>query len=495
MIERLNNVTDRLLKTNGAEAIGLNKFSLSFQGRRHEEEFQKKFFSDSLVQFRVSFVLVAILYGIFGYLDLLVVPELRHTFFIIRFGVVVPFLTIVFALSFLPFFIKVWQELLLLSFIIAGVGISIMLIMVPDNFAYYGGLMLIFSAGYFFIRLRFLKATIAGLFTLAFYNGGALFFSDTDVYVLITNNFFYVSANLIGMFAAYNIELYTRKDFIQNKTLDFQSEKLREWNIRLEQLVEERTNELLEAKERAEQSDKLKSAFLANMSHEIRTPMNGILGYSQLLHEAEDKQELQQFVDVIQENGKHLLTLINDIIDLSKIEAGMFILNESSFNLNDLVDEVVVLFSHDPKITSGDVKLSSHKDLPRETSVIQADPTRLKQILINLTSNACKFTRRGNIDLGYTVKDDILEFFVKDTGIGIQDSEKDKIFERFMQATTTHSPALNQGTGLGLAISKAFVQLFGGTIWVESEYGKGASFFFTVPYVPESEITNPLISK
>ncbi len=467
-------------KINNAAGIGLNRITLAFKNG-YEDEFQKKYFENSLVQFRIAFVLVAILYGIFGILDSIIVPDYTTVFHIIRFGIVIPFLTIVFALSFTKFFIKIWQVMLLLSFIIAGAGISAMLIMVPANFAYYAGMMLIFIAGYFFIKLRFLRASIAGLTTLAFYNIGAIYFSDISIPFLVNNNFFYLSANLIGMFAAYNIEFFARKDFIQNKILDSQKAELEEWNNNLERLVEERTEELKKAKERAEQSDRLKSAFLANMSHEIRTPMNGILGYSQLLLEAEDKEELTLFVEVIKENGKHLLTLINDIIDLSKIEAGMFQLNESELNVNDLVEEVLVLFSHDPKIISGDITISSHKPLPHDRDMIHADPTRLKQVLINLTSNACKFTNKGTIDLGYELKGNVLEFFVKDTGIGIDKNDQKQIFERFMQATTNHTPT-HLGTGLGLAISRAFVNLFGGIIWVESEPDVGSAFYFTIPY-------------
>jgi signal transduction histidine kinase len=468
------------LQNNGVSSIGLSKITLAFHNG-YEAEFLKRYFENSLVQFRIAFILVGILYGIFGFLDSIMVPEYKYLFYIIRFGVVIPFLSMVFILSFFPFFIRIWQTLLLFSFLLAGAGISLMLVLVPANYAYYGGMMLIFTAGYFFIKLRFLKATIAGVTTLIFYNVGAIFFSNTEIPFLINNNFFYVSANLIGMFAAYNIEFFARKDFSQNKRLDAQHAELKDLNNNLEQQVKTRTAELQEAKERAEQSDRLKSAFLANMSHEIRTPMNGILGYSQLLLEAQDQEELKMFVDVITDNGKHLLTLINDIIDLSKIEAGMFQLSEGEVNLNDLVDEVVVLFSHDPKIIHGDITIQSYKPIPRGEDLIFADPTRLKQVLINLTSNACKFTLKGSIDIGYVIKGDVLEFFVKDTGIGIGQRDQEQIFERFMQATTTHTPT-HLGTGLGLAISRAFVNRFGGEIWVSSELGVGSDFFFTIPF-------------
>ncbi len=477
---------------NTASVFGLNRITLAFTDG-HEKEFREKYLTNSLFQFRIAFILVTILYGIFGFLDNIMIPYYREFFYLIRFVFVIPFLLLVFCLSYTRIFRKIWQVLLMISFFISGVGISLMLIIVPDNYAYYGGMMLIFTAGYFFIKLRFLKATIAGWLTLIFYNIGAIVFSDTSIPFLINNNFFYVSANLIGMFAAYNIELYARKDFLLNKALDKQKAELEEWNMNLESIVEKRTVELKEAKERAEESDKLKSAFLANMSHEIRTPMNGIIGYTQLLLEARDKEELEEFVEVIRDNGKHLLALINDIIDLSKLEAGMFQLNEMKTSVNDIVDEVILLFSQEKKVASGEISLQVKKGLKKGQDYITTDPTRLKQILINLMSNACKYTIEGMVELGYKRKKKQLEFYIEDTGIGIEKKQQEHIFERFMQAVVDHTTD-NIGTGLGLAISKAFVNLFGGKIWVESQEGVGSVFRFTIPIIKGEKSTRKVRS-
>jgi signal transduction histidine kinase len=479
MKQQLINLFEFLFKTNRAGKFGLNKYTLAFPDKR-EQEFLHKYFKDSLNFFRISFIFVTILYGIFGFLDAYLVPQNKELFYFIRFAVVVPFLSLVLFSSFFSFFIRIWQPLLMISFLVAGLGIAIMIIVDPNNYAYYGGLMLIFSAGYFFIKLRFLGASIAGWTTLILYNIGAIFFSDTAIPMIITNNFFFIAANLIGMIAAYNIEVYSRKDFLLNKQLDAQKDDLLVLNKTLEHRVEERTTELRDAKERAEQSDRLKSAFLANMSHEIRTPMNGIIGYTQLLPEARDEEELREFIEVIRENGNLLLTLINDIIDLSKIEAGMFRLNYSEFSVNELINDVVVLFSHDARISSGAVSLQSQLGLQNGDDQMISDPTRLKQILINLTSNACKFTYKGSILIGYTRANQHMEFFVKDTGVGIDLEQQTMIFDRFMQATTDHKPS-NLGTGLGLAISKAFVKQFSGEIWVESERHIGSTFYFTIP--------------
>lgn len=478
----MNSLASSLFKQrhNGAEEINLNPFTLAFRDGR-EPEFLDKYFRDSLLQFRTAFLLLILLYGGFGYLDSIIVPELKQSFHLIRFGIVIPVLFLVFILSFFPFFKKYWQILLLISFVIAGTGITLMLVAEPENYAYYGGMMLIFSAGYFFIKLRFFYATIAGWLTVIVYNVGAIFFSGSDSELIINNNFFYVAANLIGMFAAYNIEYFARRDFYLNQELDDRKAEVEQANQTLEKKVQDRTAQLRKAKEQAEQSDKLKSAFLANMSHEIRTPMNGILGFSQLLLEAENEEERREFVEIINKNGTHLLSLINDIIDLSKIEVGMLTIQNSEFSLNHLVEEASVLFRGNSKVQEGKIKLNIYKSLEEGDDVIIADRTRLKQIFINLISNAFKFTNKGMVEVGYVLRTHSLLCYVKDTGVGIKEEDQEDIFNRFMQANLTHRPEF-EGAGLGLAISEAFVQLMGGRIWVDSTPGEGSTFSFTIPF-------------
>lgn len=474
-----NPSSDNTKEVPGTRRMNLNPITLAFRDGR-ENEFLSKYFRDSLVQFRVSFVLLAALYGVFGLLDSMVVPMYQEVFFLVRFGVVVPFLFLVLIFSFFRFFRNVWQLLVFISFVLGGAGISLMLVLVPDYYAYYGGVMLVFTAGYFFIKLRFLMATLGGWLILAIYNIGAIFYSETGALVIINNNFFFVSANLIGMFAAYNIEYFARRDFFLNKQLDKRKAEVEEANRTLERKVRERTSQLNEAKERAEQSDKLKSAFLANMSHEIRTPMNGILGFSQLLLETEDKEELKEFIEVINKNGNHLLALINDIIDISKVEAGMLSLSSNEFSINELLDEVNELLLKDNQVSGRRFELRSNYSLEKGNDILISDRTRLKQVLINLVGNACKFTYQGYVEVGYAVHEEFLVFYVKDTGVGLDYEQQQYIFERFMQATIDHRPK-HEGTGLGLAISKAFVNLFGGEIWVESDMGQGSVFCFTLP--------------
>jgi signal transduction histidine kinase len=375
----------------------------------------------------------------------------------------------------------VWQILLFISFIVAGAGISIMNTLIPENYAYYAGMMLIFSSGYFFIKLRFFLSSIAGWTTLLFFNIGAIWYADASTMIIISNNFFFVSANLIGMFAAYNIEYYARRDFFLNQKIDLQKDAVEEINRNLEIIVEERTKELVEAKNKAEQSDRLKSAFLANMSHEIRTPMNAIIGFANFLTEAEDEEERIECCQLIIENGNHLLSLINDIIDISKIEAGMLELSKSEFVLNDLIQEVLRIFQNDQNVKIKDLKISCNNGLDSTDSIIYSDRKRLKQILINLINNACKFTDQGYVEFGYNLHSELLIFYVKDTGRGIELEKQKFIFERFMQGALDNTPD-HDGSGLGLAISKSFVKLFGGEIWFESEKGIGSVFYFTLQF-------------
>ncbi len=470
------------------QQMNLNIFTLSFPGG-NEARFMDRYYHDSLLQFRVSFFLLILLYALFGYLDTIMISssDYRHIFHLIRYVAVVPLLSLVLLFSFTKYFKKVWQILLFISFLVAGMGISIMTLLLPENYAYYAGMMLVFFAGYFFIKLRFFYATIAGWLTLLGYNIGAIYFSDAQNIIIISNNFFFISANLIGMFAAYYIEYYARRDFFLNQQLDKQKLRVEESNKDLEKKVNQRTFELerrnvelTAAKNRAEQSDKLKSAFLANMSHEIRTPMNGIIGFANLLSEAEDEEELDEFVKVIIENGEHLLSLINEIIDLSKIEAGMLELSKHEFSLNKLIDELHTFFKSDKNVMDKGLEISCKKGLPDEESIIIFDRTRLKQVLLNLINNACKFTEKGSVELGYYLNAGQLVFYVKDTGPGLDVEQQKYIFERFLQITLDHKPE-QEGTGLGLAISKAFVNLFGGDIWIESEPGTGSIFYFNLP--------------
>ena len=238
--------------------------------------------------------------------------------------------------------------------------------------------------------------------------------------------------------------------------------------------------ELIASKEKAEESDRLKSAFLANISHEIRTPMNGILGFAQLLKVPHlTGEEQAEYTDLIMQSGERMLNLINNLINVSRIEAGETMVQVSVTPVNDLLRDLYAFFK--PEIDKKGLRLNCIPGLPDTESIIETDSGKLIQILTNLIQNALKFTASGEIDFGYNRINNTLEFYVIDTGIGIASAMKEKIFDRFHQVDNTLTRT-QEGSGLGLSISKAYVGLLGGTIRVESREGWGSEFYFTLPY-------------
>ena len=236
------------------------------------------------------------------------------------------------------------------------------------------------------------------------------------------------------------------------------------------------------AKEKAEESDRLKSAFLANMSHEIRTPMNAILGFSELLKNDElTKEARDEYIKIINSKGHELLLIINDIIDISKIEAGDISIVKSDIHVNKLIRETYCHLTEEKLLMNRD-HLKLKLNIPESVEVIiHSDPVRLRQILTNLLNNALKFTRAGFIEMGFIIeKQSLVRFYVKDTGIGISEDKQDIIFDRFRQVDESISNVFG-GTGLGLAISKNLVTLLGGTIGVQSKPGHGSTFYFKLP--------------
>ena len=262
--------------------------------------------------------------------------------------------------------------------------------------------------------------------------------------------------------------------------------------------------ELIIAKEQAQESDRLKSAFLANMSHEIRTPMNGILGFANLLKSPNlSGEEQKEYIEIINQSGARMLNIINDILDISKIESGQMKVELAESNINKQIEYIYTFFK--PEAEAKSVQLSIQNSLTSDASVIYSDREKVFAILTNLMKNAIKFTDKGSIELGYRIKPGAnvnlvsdqknteLVFFVKDTGIGIAIDRQTAIFERFIQADDTNIRAY-QGAGLGLAITKSYVEMLGGRIWVESEIGKGSTFYFTLPYNPNMPVKNTIES-
>ena len=259
---------------------------------------------------------------------------------------------------------------------------------------------------------------------------------------------------------------------------------------KLRTLLKQESSDLMKAKLKAEESDKLKTAFLTNMSHEIRTPMNGILGFSTLLSEPGlQGKDQQEYIAMIQKSGARMLNIINEIVDISKLESGQVDVQLSMTNINERIEHVFKLLK--PDAGKKNIGLSFENGLSFYKANFKTDGDKLYAILTNLVKNAIKYTDKGSINFGYNVVEthgkvethgraSLLQFFVKDTGIGIPIHRQEAIFDRFVQADIADLEA-RQGAGLGLSITKYYVEMLGGTIWVESEPEKGSTFYFTLP--------------
>jgi PAS domain S-box-containing protein len=237
--------------------------------------------------------------------------------------------------------------------------------------------------------------------------------------------------------------------------------------------------DLIASKEKAEESDRLKTAFLHNISHEIRTPLNSIVGFSRLITEPDiAPEELESYAEIINKSSDNLIAIIADIIDIATIEAGQDKLNSKEINVNSLCARVLKKFTEIAQ--KQNISLICNASLPDNDANIVCDDAKLFQVFNNLIGNALKFTKQGTVSFGYQPDGDFLKFYVQDTGIGIAPEMHHEIFKRFRQVESTATRKFG-GSGLGLAISKANIELHGGRIWVESEIGKGATFYFTIP--------------
>ncbi len=259
-------------------------------------------------------------------------------------------------------------------------------------------------------------------------------------------------------------------------------EQLEDLNQNLELKVQERTRELTIAKEKAEESDRLKTAFLMNISHEIRTPMNGILGFLRLLEKPDlDDSRRKEFLSMANISGQRLVGTINDIIEISKIEIGDAAIVISEVNTEELMQ--AQLASHTSLAREKALVLSVFDHVRGDDARILSDRSKLEKILSNLILNAIKFTVRGSVEIGNFLAGNELVFIVKDTGIGIPADQFGAVFERFVQADMSLNRNY-EGSGIGLSIVKAYVEALGGKVWLQSEVGKGSTFYFSVPYKP-----------
>jgi signal transduction histidine kinase len=457
--------------------------NLNFRSSLLERGFRESYFNKSIRPFRIAFITVIIMYAFFGLLDKSVSGEFFQDFKIVRFYIVIPFLSGVFISSLTPIFKKIWQDLLFFSYILAGGGIIYMVARIPDNLYYYTGLFLVFIAGFFFIRLRFFRATVAAVLIIIYFNvynyilQGGLDLTALDFYL---SNSFYVATVIIGSVGSYQIESLERNEYYRKVLLIESQKEISDVNENLEQKIIERTKELTIAKDKAEESERLKSAFLTNMSHEIRTPMNGILGFADLIKEPDITPEnLGKYIEIIRESSNRLLNTVNDIIDISKIETGQTDINYKEINVLKEIQSLINFFEPQAKAKGLELSLINKLEVGEEYMI--TDKTKFVSIVNNLINNGIKFTNKGWVNVTLFKKENTLICNVKDTGIGISKDKQKVIFNRFVQANIQNN-RVYEGSGLGLSISKSYTKLLKGNLWVESIPEHGASFFVQLPF-------------
>lgn len=299
-------------------------------------------------------------------------------------------------------------------------------------------------------------------------------FVGNDQFSILFETFEMLRKDIVSM--KYDLENYSEKLEVEVQKA---TDKLKKQNIELEK-----------AKNTAEQANKLKSAFLANMSHEIRTPMNAIVGLTNVLKENNiSENDKKTYLELISKSNDHLLNIINDVVDISKIESNEMKISPHTFNLNELLKDILdsQKLALKSNVKANLIEINLKTEVDDNNFEIEADSTRLKQVLLNLINNAIKFTPEGEITFGYKIIDNKLHFFVKDTGIGISDEKIISIFERFIQAEVNTTRKYG-GTGLGLSISKSLVELWGGNIFVNSTLNVGTEFGFTLPLVQPKKL-------
>ncbi|MCA1757265.1 MAG: response regulator [Bacteroidales bacterium] len=493
-------------------SLTLDRLTLSFTGdlAKYEKDYLADNFEKSLTPFRFSLILAMIFYGAFAFLDAISVPQLKEVFWLIRFGIVYPVLIAVFAFSFSNLFKKYMQPIISFIMFLTGFGIIIMIILAArvSNYSYYAGLILIFIFGYTFIRARFIYASVSGWLIVITYEISAIWISDTPMEILVNNNYFFISANIIGMFISYFLELSSRNDFYMRLLLQHEQENVQNANNALEKRVRERTQQLTTVnqnlkkeietrkkyeKERAEletqlfQLKKMETigTLAGGIAHDFNNILTPILGYTDMaLEELPDESTLKFDLEQINNAAIRGKDLVQQILTFSR-EVNF---EKKPIELNNVVVEVLNLLkgSFPPGI-------EVRQKLDPETGTILADATHMHQIIMNLCTNASfamiqtggvlevsldvinvtksLVTKVPNLKTGKYIK-----LAISDTGHGMDSKTRERIFEPFFTRKEVGS-----GSGLGLSVVHGIVNNYGGAITVDSTPGQGTLFTIYLP--------------
>jgi signal transduction histidine kinase/ActR/RegA family two-component response regulator len=508
------------------ESWTFNRLTLSFTGNLagYENDYRENYFQKSLIPFRFSIVLAMIFYGAFAFLDANTVPSLKEVFWFIRFGIVYPILIGVFAFSYSGIFKKYMQFIISCIMFITGFGIIIMIILAArvSNYSYYAGLILIFIFGYTFIRARFIYSLVAGWLIVGAYEISAIWISETPLQILINNNYFFISANIIGMFISYFLELTSRNDFYMRKLLEQEQEKVQAANNDLEKRVKERTEQLSSVNENLKNEIEMRRKYekeraaletqlfqlkkmetigtlAGGIAHDFNNILTPILGYTDMaLEELPDESTLRFDIEQINSAATRGKDLVQQILTFSR-EVNF---DKKPVQLNTIVVEVLNLLK-----ASFPPGIQVKQNLDPNIGTILADATHMHQIIMNLCTNAiyAMLQTGGTLEVRLSVvnvtqelikqvpnlkKGKYIRLILSDTGHGMDSKTKERIFEPFFTRKEVGS-----GSGLGLSVVHGIVNNYDGAITVDSTVGKGTSFTIYLPQYGTSPLNQDELNK
>jgi len=508
------------LPTTGGDDWKLNGLTLIFRGEinKHEKDFRNDYFNRSLNPFRFSLVIAIFFFGIFAFLDALLLPELRNLFWFLRFGIITPILISVIFFSFSSTFKRYMQPIISMIMYLTGLTIIVMITFaanIANHYSYYAGLILIFIFGYTFIKARFIYATIAGWSIVASYEIAAIWISDTPIEILINNNFFFISANVIGMFINYFMEHSARRDFYMRLRLEKEQNKVKAANNALEKRVQERTWQLTLAnkdlkkeieirKHHEKEKTKLEDQLLqlqkmetigtlaGGIAHDFNNILTPILGYTEMaLEELSDESVLRYDIEQINNAATRGKDLVQQILTFSR----QVDFDKKSLKLDGVVREVLKLIR-----ASFPSNIEIKQDLDTDCGTVLADETQMHQIIMNLCTNAyhAMMSHGGvlsveldKVEVGALQihgsakiqKGTYVRLTISDTGHGMDKRTMERIFEPFFTKKEVGS-----GSGLGLSVVHGIVNNYHGSIVVESKPGKGSTFMIYLPQHSEEAV-------
>jgi signal transduction histidine kinase/AmiR/NasT family two-component response regulator len=428
---------------------------LRFRDPEVERTFTRETFVQSIGFIRIYLLGGTALYGAFGILDIVVGGPSTAAMLAIRWGLACPILLAIFGLTFFKaLFVRIGQAALTGSLLASGLGVVAMtaIMHAPFNSEYYAGVIMVVIYCGTLIRLKYRYSVLATIVVALSYQASAVWLNPIPRTMLISNDFFLGMASAVGLFSGYFQELYIRRAYASRAVVD-------------------------EARQAADAANRAKSEFLATMSHEIRTPLNGVLGMAQAMAADRLSKRQRERLQVIGQSGEMLLAVVNDVLDLSKIEAGKLVLDAADFDLEEMLRGAETSFQPLALAKGLDFGVEVAADA---AGAYRGDAIRVRQVLYNLVSNAMKFTAAGAVTVRVARLDGGLVVSVADTGIGIGPDQIGRLFDKFVQADASTTRRFG-GTGLGLAICRELCGAMGGDIRVESELGHGSCFTVRLP--------------